>query len=62
MGKRFNAQQESKSNMVIPFWDYYGKFAVFGFLYRSTISSWFNSFSDSSSEITEVGTLTQTPL
>ena len=60
MGKRFNAQQESKSNVVLItiLAVITVSLLVFGFLYRSTISSWFTSFSDSSSEITEeVGTL-----
>ena len=60
MGKRFNAQQESKSNVVLItiLAVITVSLLVFGFLYRSAISSWFNSFSDSSSENTEeVGTL-----
>ena len=60
MGKRFNAQQESKSNVVLItiLAVITVSLLVFGFLYRSTISSWFTSFSDSSSENTEeVGTL-----
>ena len=54
MGKRFNAQQESKSNVllitilaVITV-----SLLVFGFLYRSTISSWFAGFSEAPSENT----------
>ena len=51
MGKRFNAQQESKSNVVLItiLAVITVSLLVFGFLYRSTISSWFTSISDSSS-------------
>jgi len=52
MGKRFNAQQESKSNVV--FITILAiitvSLLVFGFLYRSTISSWFTGFSEGPSE------------
>ena len=58
MGKRFNAQQESKSNGTNHhFGGYYGKFALIRFLYRSTISSWFTTFlilSEITEEITNL--------
>ena len=54
MGKRFNAQQESKSNVVLItiLAVITVSLLVFGFLYRSTISSWFAGFSEAPSENT----------
>lgn len=60
MGKRFNAQQESKSNVV--FITILAiitvSLLVFGFLNRSTISSWFTGFfegpSESAAEVTDL--------
>ena len=54
MGKRFNAQQESKSNVVLItiLAVITVSLLVFGFLYRSTISSWFGGFSEAPSENT----------
>jgi cytoskeletal protein RodZ len=54
MGKRFNAQQESKSNVVLItiLAVITVSLLVFGFLYRSTISSWFTGFSEAPSENT----------
>ena len=54
MGKRFNAQQESKSNVVLItiLAVITVSLLLFGFLYRSTISSWFAGFSEAPSENT----------
>ena len=54
MGKRFNTQQESKSNVVLItiLAVITVSLLVFGFLYRSTISSWFAGFSEAPSENT----------
>ena len=54
MGKRFNAKQESKSNVVLItiLAVITVSLLVFGFLYRSTISSWFAGFSEAPSENT----------
>ncbi|MDA0737265.1 MAG: helix-turn-helix domain-containing protein [Bacteroidetes bacterium] len=54
MGKRFNAQQESKSNVVLItiLAIITVSLLVFAFLYRSTISSWFAGFSEAPSENT----------
>ena len=54
MGKRFNAQQESKSNVVLItiLAVITGSLLMFGFLYRSTITSWFAGFSEAPSENT----------
>ena len=52
MGKRINAQQESKSNVVLItiLAVITVSLLVFGFLYRSTITSWFTGFSEAPSE------------
>lgn len=54
MGKRFNAQQESKSNVVLItiLAIITVSLLLFAFLYRSTISSWFAGFSEAPSENT----------
>lgn len=55
MGKRFNAQQESKNNVVLItiLAIITVSLLVFGFLYRSTISSWFAGFIEAPLESTE---------
>lgn len=52
MGKRINAQQESKSNVVLItiLAVITVSLLVIGFLYRSTITSWFTGFSEAPSE------------